>query len=87
MEIPPELNKKVHTSISLILALVIGAFVLGGMVTKVLNQSDEIEFLKRYIDHEVQECRIYVEQEVGGLRSDWERRNEVVREQINDLKK
>ena len=59
----PELNKKVHISLSLLIGLIVGAFTLGGTVSKILAQEKEIQELKSYL-----------EGEVDGLRSDWERR-------------
>ena len=59
----PELEGKIRVSYALILGIVASAFTIGGVVTKITSQAEEI-----------QEVRRYVEQEVGGLRSDWERR-------------
>lgn len=72
----PELNNKVNVSISLIVALVIAAFSLGGVVTGLLG-------LESKINQVDQSAKDYIEQEVGGLRSDWERQNAIEKE-INE---
>lgn len=59
----PEFDKKVNVSFSLLIGLVISAFALGGTVSKILSQEQEIHELK-----------LHLEGEVDGLRSDWERR-------------
>jgi len=59
----PEFNKKVNISLSFLIGLVISAFTLGGTVSKILSQEKEIH-----------EMRDYLEGEISGLRSDWERR-------------
>ena len=59
----PEFNKKVNISLSFLIGLIISAFTLGGTVSKILAQEKEIQEMKEYL-----------EGEVSGLRSDWERR-------------
>lgn len=59
----PEFSKKVNISLSFLIGLIISAFTLGGTVSKILAQEKEI-----------QELKTYLEGEVDGLRSDWERR-------------
>lgn len=58
----PELENKITISWQLLLGIVVITFTLGGTVTKVLSQ-----------EHDIEAVRDYVEQEVGGLRADWER--------------
>ena len=71
----PEFDKKINISLGLIIGLVVASFTLGGVVSKVLSQEAEI-----------QSVRDYVGQEVGGLRSDWERNNKKVEKEIDYLK-
>ncbi len=59
----PELNKKINVSLSLLIGLVIASFTLGGVVSKLMSQENEIKEVKEFLL-----------EEVSGLRSDWERR-------------
>lgn len=59
----PELDKKINVSLSLLVGLVVASFTIGGVVSKLMSQ-----------EHEIQDVRHYIDAEVGGLRSDWERR-------------
>lgn len=61
----PELNNKVNVSISLIIALVIAAFSLGGVVTGILGLDSKIE-------DEVGGLRNDMNREILLLRQDFE---------------
>lgn len=70
-----EKDKKVTVTIGLIMTLVAAAFFLGTLWEK--NQS---------LQSEVKGSKDFTEQEVGGLRSDWERHNLIVKEQMEEMR-
>ena len=59
----PELSKEVKVSIGLLVSLAVGAFTLGGIVVKVLDN-----------DRQLEDTKEFMLDEVNGLRTDWERR-------------
>lgn len=76
----PETSNKVNVSISLIMALAISAFSLGGVVTGLLGLESRITEVQK-------KSKELVEQEVGGLRSDWERQELIDKERAESINK
>jgi hypothetical protein len=71
-----EKDKKVTVTIGLIMSLVASAFFLGTIWQR--NQD---------LRYEVEGSRAYTEQEVLGLRADWERNNKKVEKEFDNFKK
>ena len=69
-----EKDRKVTVTIGLIAVLVISSFFVGMLWEK--NQS---------LHTEVELSKSYTEQEVSGLRADWERQNKIVKQEIEQL--
>ena len=53
-------------------------FIIGGIVTKQIDSNEKI-------DANYNRLKEYIEQEVGGLRSDWERENTEVHRRLEKL--
>ena len=72
----PEISKETRVKMPLgtIVALCVACLSLGGTISKVLSHSEDID-----------NARKYTEQEVSGLRSDWERRNKDVEKRLDKL--
>lgn len=67
---PDELKEKKNVSYGLIVWVGVICFNIGVLYATLLSAKDDISDNKKA-------ARDYVEQEVGGLRSDWERQNEI----------
>jgi len=76
MTTPKEFDIRGTFSISLIVSLIVASFVVGGIVSRLLSQEDDIKASKDYTT-----------QEVGGLRSDWERKNDEYERRLQNLEK
>lgn len=71
----PELKGRVSVSLYLIVTMLVAAFSLGGVITKVLDN-----------DTQRQEQKEFLLEEIQGLRSDWERQyNQVIDPRLKDL--
>ena len=82
---PDEFKEKKVVSFGLVAWAVVIAFNLGVLYATMVATRDDVENNK-------QAAKDYVEQEVGGLRSDWERQNdqeekerEEIRESVDKL--
>ena len=84
---PDELEKKTNISYGLIAAIIIAAFSLGGTVATLVSQVGKIQHVEDTIYKAQKETEDYTTQEVGGLRSDWERRNSDVERRLQNLEK
>lgn len=84
---PPELEHKAKLSISFLVALVITAFSLGGTITTLILQVGKIDHIENEIEQSKKEAMEYTTQEVGGLRSDWERDRADQNKDIDNLQK
>lgn len=74
MTTPDEFNKKLPISIGLVVFCCAISFSLGTLYTKIFDQGEEL-----------QEVRNFVEQEVGGLRADWERDRQMQNKRLEKL--
>lgn len=76
MSLPSDFNKTTVVSYALIVWVAGISFALGRQFAKIEDA-----------EKERQDIRNYVEQEVGGLRSDWERDKKIKEQEIRDLNK
>lgn len=87
MSLPDEFKEKKTLSFGLVAWAVVIAFNLGVLYATMLSTKEDVMSNKKA-------AKEYVEQEVGGLRSDWERQNDQaererkeLREDISELEK
>ena len=87
MGMPDEFKEKKSLSMGFVAWAVVIAFNLGVLYATMMATREDVFNNKKA-------AKEYVEQEVGGLRSDWERQNkqeekerEEIREDINELQK
>lgn len=75
----PELKNTIKISYSLLIAITVVTFILGGIIDRLLGMQNNIDNAKEF-----------ALEEVSGLRSDWERAREVDKRlfeiRINNLK-
>lgn len=72
---PKEMNHTVTLSLGFIVCISVISFSLGRLFAK--NEALQVQVNNQHL-----ELKQFVEQEVGGLRSDWERSRDEDREQI-----
>jgi hypothetical protein len=78
MSQPDEFSQKMNISWGLLIWAVGIAGSMGFLYASMIHNDNQSQ--KNSIDN-----RLYTEQEVGGLRSDWERQNNVEREETKEL--
>ena len=71
---PAEFSKKATVTVGLIVWIAMISFSMGVLYAKIQDHTKDI-----------QEARKYVEQEVGGLRADWERDRALQNSRLNKL--
>jgi len=74
MSLPSDFNAKTTVTIGLLIWIAVVSFSMG-MIYKSIIDND-----KEHI-----QIKDYIEQEVGGLRSDWERENKEVHRRLEKL--
>lgn len=79
MSTPSEFNEKKPMSLGLIAWAVVIAFNLGVLYATMMATREDVADNKKA-------AKDYVEQEVGGLRSDWERQNDVSRKERSEIR-
>ena len=75
---PEEFKEKKNLSIGVVAWAVVIAFNLGVLYTTMMTTRENVESNKKA-------AKDYVEQEVGGLRSDWERQNAILKTRDSEM--
>lgn len=74
MSLPSDFNSKTTVTIGLLIWIAVVSFSMGMIYKSIIDNDKEHIQIKKYI-----------EQEVGGLRSDWERENKEVHRRLIKL--
>lgn len=78
MSQPEEFKEKFKMSWGLYVFSLLLAFNIGILYATMLSSKEDIVNNKKA-------ARDYTEQEVGGLRADWERHNHIIKDEVEDL--
>tara|TARA_R110000868_G_scaffold81976_1_gene231791 strand:+ start:1131 stop:1418 length:288 start_codon:yes stop_codon:yes gene_type:complete len=84
----PELKNKVNISWYLLVAIVALSITIGGTVTKVLDNDIQRLEMKAAMNKRMDDNKIFLLDEVNGLRSDWDRQyNQDINKRLDRLEK
>tara|TARA_R110000822_G_scaffold36734_16_gene103268 strand:+ start:6607 stop:6894 length:288 start_codon:yes stop_codon:yes gene_type:complete len=84
----PELKNKVNISWYLLVAIVVLSITIGGTVTKVLDNDIQRLEMKAAMNKRMDDNKIFLLDEVNGLRSDWDRQyNQDINKRLDRLEK
>lgn len=78
---------RLATFIAIIVAIFSFSFSVAGFYFSTGSLNDKIKALEKSIEKKIEASDLRMVEEVGGLRSDWERRNNAVEKRLDKLEK